>query len=186
MTVHPDRKRLFAETAQDSVIEMAPSRPLVNGRARSRWNCKSKIHVPGLPTALPANLAPEQVESYVLHMRIEEIHRKLRADDVMPSVERRGRSPSPEPVYGADGKRVNTKEWRYKQKLEREKQDLIKIGAATIPGFRMTGEVKLKNQKFSDKIYIPARENPLVNFIGLLIGKYIYILQNTLFSNNNK
>jgi hypothetical protein len=52
---------------------------------KSRWECNSKIHVPGissslitryslplellgLPTALPANLAPEQVESYVLHV----------------------------------------------------------------------------------------------------------------------
>ena len=73
---------------------------------RSRWITNSKIHVPGLPTALPASLAPEQVDSYVLHMRLEEINRKLRADDVFPSVARRRRSVSPEPIYGADGKVV--------------------------------------------------------------------------------
>lgn len=189
--VHPSRRRKFVETNDDElsagqntlpkrrytpanlpdfrkVVEEDPSTRR-NGR-RSRWASRSKSHVPGLPTALPANLAPEQLQSYVLHMRLEEINRKLRLDDVVPSVERRQRSPSPEPVYGSDGKRVNTKEFRYRQVLEAERAKLVDLGQNTIPGFKLQGDFKRGPTKMTEKIFIPDREHPHINFMGLLIG----------------
>lgn len=35
------------------------------------------------------------------------------------------RSPSPEPIYGTDGKRLNTREYRTRKKLEEERHKLI-------------------------------------------------------------
>ena len=170
--IHPDRKRVFDDTfpsyKQESQQPEDNQEEEDTGR-RSRWDSKSKIDVPGIPAALPATLAPQQIESYVLHMRLEEINRKLRVDDVMPSVRRRRRSPSPEPIYGADGKRVNTLIWRYRQKLEDERVKLTEIGLATIPGFRPSGDVRRSN-KLTEKVFIPTRQYPSINFMGLLIG----------------
>ena len=135
----------------------------------SRWDSKSKNNIPGLPTPLSANLTTAQIDSYVLHMRIEEINRKLRVDDVLPKVERRKRSVSPEPIYGADGKRVNTRIWRYREKLEEERIKLSDIGVATIPGFKAVGDFRRLN-KVNEKLYIPDKDYSHINFIGLLIG----------------
>lgn len=35
------------------------------------------------------------------------------------------RSPSPEPIYGTDGKRLNTREYRMRRKLEEERHSMI-------------------------------------------------------------
>lgn len=35
------------------------------------------------------------------------------------------RSPSPEPIYNSDGKRLNTREFRVRKKLEEERHQLI-------------------------------------------------------------
>ncbi|RKO89769.1 hypothetical protein BDK51DRAFT_14430, partial [Blyttiomyces helicus] len=120
-----------------------------------------------LPTALPSNLTPEQLEIYIIHVRLEEIAGKLRVGNFVP--DERDRSPSPEPVYGPDGKRVNTREYRYRKKLEDERHKLVEEGIKKIPGFKPPADYK-KPTKMQDKIYIPVRDYPEINFIGQLIG----------------
>lgn len=39
----------------------------------------------GLPTAITAPMTTEQLDAYVLNLRIEEISQKLRINDVVPS-----------------------------------------------------------------------------------------------------
>ena len=70
----------------------------------------------GLPTQILADMTSEQIEAYTLHLRIEEISQKLRINDVVPADG--DRSPSPPPQYDNFGKRVNTREHRYKKRLE--------------------------------------------------------------------
>ena len=54
-------------------------------KRRSRWGKEDvKINVPGLPTTLPSGLTQEQIDGYVIHMRLEEIHRKLQIKDYIP------------------------------------------------------------------------------------------------------
>ncbi|KAI8825281.1 uncharacterized protein EV422DRAFT_518222 [Fimicolochytrium jonesii] len=141
------------------------------GRARkrrSRWgNEETKINIPGMPTVLPAGLAPEQLDAYVIHMRLEEIAVKLRNGDYVPP--EKDRSRSPEPIYGADGKRINTREYRYRKKLEDERHKLVEEGLRKLPGFKPPTDYK-RPSKTSDKIYIPVRDYPEINFIGQLIG----------------
>lgn len=79
------------------------------------------------------------------------------------------RSPSPEPVYNADGKRVNTREFRYRKKLEDERHKLVEHATKTIPGFVPPADYR-KPTRLQEKVYIPAKEFPEINFIGLLIG----------------
>ncbi|KAJ3045534.1 hypothetical protein HDV00_009191 [Rhizophlyctis rosea] len=137
-------------------------------KRRSRWGKEeSKINIPGLPTTLPSGLSQEQIDGYVIHMRLEEINRKLRVGDFIPDESQR--SPSPEPVYGPDGKRINTREFRYRKKLEDERHKLVEEGIRKVPGFRPPADYK-KPTKVSDKLYIPVKDYPEINFIGQLIG----------------
>ncbi|KNC96256.1 mRNA splicing protein MSL5 [Spizellomyces punctatus DAOM BR117] len=137
-------------------------------KRRSRWGeTDNKINIPGMPTVLPTGLSPEQLDGYVIHMRLEEINRKLRVGDYVPPESER--SPSPEPIYGADGKRINTREYRYRKKLEDERHKLVEEGLRKIPGFKPPADYK-RPTKVSDKLYIPVRDYPEINFIGQLIG----------------
>ncbi|KAI8371419.1 uncharacterized protein BYT42DRAFT_580185 [Radiomyces spectabilis] len=136
-------------------------------KRRSRWGGEDqKVNIPGLPTSLP-KLNKEQMENYVLHIRLEEINRKLRMGDYMPP--ERERSPSPEPIYDAQGKRVNTREARYRKKLEDERHRLVDTAMKTIPNFKPPADYK-RPSRLQEKVYIPAKEFPEINFIGLLIG----------------
>ncbi|KAI8993381.1 hypothetical protein BDB01DRAFT_776123 [Pilobolus umbonatus] len=135
-------------------------------KRKSRWGDEQKVIIPGLPTTLP-KLNKDQSDKYLLQIRLEEINRKLRTGDFIPH--ERDRSPSPEPIYNADGKRVNTREARYKKKLEDERHKLIETAMKTIPNFRPPVDYK-RPTKTQEKVYIPAKEFPEINFIGQLIG----------------
>ncbi|CAG8728242.1 26297_t:CDS:2 [Racocetra persica] len=137
-------------------------------KRRSRWGGEeSKVNIPGLPTAITSNMSKEQLDTYLLHMRLEEIGRKLRTGDYVPP--ERERSPSPEPVYDSQGKRVNTREYRYRKKLEDERHKLIEEAIKRNPDYKPPADYK-RPTKVQDKVYIPAKEFPEINFIGLLIG----------------
>ncbi|KAI7863423.1 hypothetical protein BDF14DRAFT_1941840 [Spinellus fusiger] len=134
-------------------------------KRKSRWGDEDKkINIPGVPTALP-KLSRDQADTYVC--KLEEINRKLRTGDFIPP--ERERSPSPEPIYNADGKRVNTREARYRKKLEDERHRLIENALKSIPGFKPPVDYK-RPSRLQEKVYIPAKEFPEINFIGLLIG----------------
>ncbi|RUP38410.1 hypothetical protein BC936DRAFT_138398 [Jimgerdemannia flammicorona] len=137
-------------------------------KRRSRWGDEEKkVNIPGLPTALPPNMSKDQMDLYLLHLRIEEINRKLRTGDYVPP--ERERSASPEPIYNSEGKRTNTREARYRRKLEDERHKLIEEALRRNPDFKPPIDYK-KPTKMQDKVYIPAKEFPEINFIGLLIG----------------
>lgn len=137
-------------------------------KRRSRWGDSStKVVIPGMPTTLPSNMPPEQVKNYLLFLRLEEIGAKLRNGDVLPLEERR--SVSPEPVYDVQGKRVNTREFRYRKKLEDERHKIIDQALKENPDFKPPSDYRRPN-KIAEKFFIPAKDHPEINFIGLLIG----------------
>jgi len=134
----------------------------------SRWGDPNvKVNFPGLPTNLPARLSKDEIDSYIINLRIEEISQKLRSGNVVPP--ERVRSPSPEPVYGADGKRINTREYRYRKKLEDERHKLIEEGQRRFKDFKPPADYK-KSNKHVEKVWIPSMEFPEINFIGQLLG----------------
>lgn len=137
-------------------------------RRRSRWGKDSqRSTLPIITTILPSSIPIEQMEMYVMQARLEEINQKLRSGAYVP--QGMDRSPSPEPVYGADGKRVNTREYRYRKKLEQERHKIVDVCMRIIPNFKPPLDYK-KPTKVSDKIYIPVKDYPEINFIGQLIG----------------
>jgi len=53
-------------------------------KKRSRWG-DAKAEIPGLPTAISATgVSQAQLDNYAIHLRLEEINRKLRLNDFIP------------------------------------------------------------------------------------------------------
>jgi hypothetical protein len=70
-------------------------------------------------------------------------------------------------VYGADGKRKNTRAVRWRQRYTAERHDVLEKLMSMNPATRQSGLFKRKRSK---KIRIPIEEHPQYNFIGLIIG----------------
>ncbi|KAJ7056606.1 hypothetical protein C8F01DRAFT_1372599 [Mycena amicta] len=139
-------------------------------KRRSRWGDAS-TEIPGLPTAISATgVSQTQLDNYAIHLRLEEINRKLRLNDYIPP--ERERSPSPPPTYDAQGRRSNTREVRYRKKLEDERIRLVDKAMKNDPNFRPPVEYhqQKRSQRPSERVYIPVKEFPEINFFGLLVG----------------
>lgn len=52
------------------------------------------------------------------------------------------RSPSPEPIYNSEGKRLNTREFRTRKKLEEERHNLITEMVGLNPDFKPPADYK--------------------------------------------
>ncbi|DAA78350.1 TPA_exp: Uncharacterized protein A8136_4326 [Trichophyton benhamiae CBS 112371] len=139
-------------------------------KKRNRWGDAQEnkaAGLMGLPTLIMANMTNEQLEAYTLHLRIEEISQKLRINDVVPADG--DRSPSPAPQYDNLGKRVNTREYRYRKRLEDERHKLIEKAMKVIPNYHPPSDYR-RPTKTQEKVYVPVNDYPEINFIGLLIG----------------
>ena len=142
-------------------------------RRRSRWagGEHEKIFIPGMPTILPCNLSKEQEEAYLLQLQIEEVSRKLRSGDLGIPPNPEERSPSPEPIYSSDGKRLNTREFRTRRRLEEDRHMLVLRMQSINPEFKPPVDYNRPPViRVSDKVMIPQEEHPEINFVGLLIG----------------
>jgi len=92
--------------------------------------------------------------------------------DALP-IGHRERSPSPPPIYGADGKRKNTRAVRWRERFTSIRQDTLeKVLNLTSGGNAnaVAAAPSLFNRKRTKKIYIPVEDHPTYNFIGLIIG----------------
>ncbi|OTA98221.1 hypothetical protein M426DRAFT_326168 [Hypoxylon sp. CI-4A] len=133
-------------------------------KKRNRWGDASEnkaAGLMGLPTAIVANMTSEQLEAYTLHLRIEEISQKLRINDVVPADG--DRSPSPPPQYDNHGRRVNTREYRYRKRLEDERHKLVEKAMKTIPNYHPPQDYR-RPTKTQEKVYVPVNDYPEINF----------------------
>ncbi|KAI9794543.1 MAG: hypothetical protein M1816_004430 [Peltula sp. TS41687] len=156
------RSPIRAETSVDDGVKKR--------KKRNRWGDAQEnkaAGLMGLPTMIMANMTTEQLEAYTLHLRIEEISQKLRINDVVPADG--DRSPSPPPQYDNFGRRVNTREYRYRKRLEDERHKLIEKAMKVIPNYHPPSDYR-RPTKTQEKVYVPVNDYPEINFIGLLIG----------------
>lgn len=142
-----------------------------NSQRITRWGSESQTtELNGLKTAITTAMTPEQLDAYVLCIRIEEVGQKLCADYHAPASNSK-RSPSPPPEYDSSGRRINTRKHRYRQRLEEERQALIDDALSTIPGYEAPPEFRhLQRPMVTEKVYIPVKDFPGVNFIGQILG----------------
>lgn len=147
-------------------------------------------HLPaGARLLLPsicAGMSLGAADAMLARMRLDAIEVQLRAlaagrplDEVDPrptdatSGAPRARSPSPEPVYDAQGKRTNTRPQRLRTTLLALQHSIVTAALARSPyfkppkGFRSSAAGRIK---FERKLLIPLDEYPDYNFKGVIIG----------------
>jgi splicing factor 1 len=147
----------------DVFLDINPDGPK-RRKKRNRWGDAQEnkaAGLMGLPTAIMANMTNEQLEAYTLHLRIEEISQKLRINDVVPADG--DRSPSPPPQYDNFGRRVNTRESRYRKRLEDERHKLVEKAMKTIPNYHPPSDYR-RPTKTQEKVYVPVNDYPEINF----------------------
>lgn len=133
-------------------------------KKRNRWGEAEEnkaANLMGLPTAIMANMTSEQLEAYTLHLRIEEISQKLRINDIVPADG--DRSPSPPPQYDNFGRRINTREYRYRKRYEDERHRLIEKAMKIIPNYHPPSDYR-RPTKTQEKVYVPVNDYPEINF----------------------
>jgi len=84
----------------------------------------------------------------------------LRATDALLT---RDRSPSPPPQYDNHGRRINTREYRYRKRLEDERHKLIEKAMKTIPNYHPPQDYR-RPTKTQEKVYVPVNDYPEINF----------------------
>lgn len=139
---------------------------------RSLWTGgkPTKIEKPGqqLPSKITGILTLEQMSAYQAMYRIEEITQLLKSNQLEPP-KTVMRSESPPPKYDTQGRRTNSREQRYRKKLEEERYRLVEIAWRMIPFYKHP-EGYVKPSSFEEKYYIPVDQYPEINFVGLLLG----------------
>jgi hypothetical protein len=106
-------------------------------------------------------------------LRFEEVTEKLSKVVVLAQEAERdpNRSPSPEPLYNQDGIRTNTREVRMRTRFQEQKKQLLDDMLRLKPIMSSRGQVEAPGPKqIQRKIYIPVKDFPGRNFIGLIIG----------------
>lgn len=153
-------------------------------KKRNRWGDASEnkaAGLMGLPTAIYSAMTTEQLDAYTLHLRIEEITQKLKINDVVPAEGDRyvhallfdkpstniRRSPSPPPQYDNYGRRVNTREFRYRKRLEDERHKLVEKAMKTLPNYHPPADYR-RPTKTQEKVYVPVNDYPEINFSMIL------------------
>ncbi|KAK9291429.1 hypothetical protein L1049_019376 [Liquidambar formosana] len=102
-----------------------------------------------------------------LKSRLLVVNSKLKSSTLHDDRPEEERSPSPQPVYNNLGIRINTREVRLREKLIQERQDIISRLIKRNPTFERLPDFKPQHYK---KLYIPVKEYPEYNFIGLILG----------------
>ncbi|PIN16153.1 Splicing factor 1/branch point binding protein (RRM superfamily) [Handroanthus impetiginosus] len=141
------------------------------GRKRkSRWaddDPKPVIQLPDFMKDFTGGIEFDP-EIQALNSRLLEISRKLQSGMLLDDRPEGARSPSPEPIYDNMGVRINTREYRAREKLNRERQEIISQIIKKNPAFKPPADYR--PPKLQKKLYIPMKEYPGYNFIGLIIG----------------
>eukprot|EP00094_Tigriopus_californicus_P010992 TCALIF_10603-PA protein Name:"Similar to SF1 Splicing factor 1 (Homo sapiens)" AED:0.14 eAED:0.14 QI:107/0.6/0.5/1/1/1/6/113/717 len=149
--------------------EEAAARAERRKKRKSRWGGgeDEKTFIPGMPTMMPQGLSKEQEEAYLLQLKIEDTSRRLRSGDFGIPINPEDRSPSPEPIYSSDGKRMNTREYRKRRELEELRHNSITRMVDINPEYKPPPDYKPPMVKVSDKVMIPQDEHPDINFVAM-------------------
>ncbi|KAJ3675776.1 hypothetical protein LUZ60_004818 [Juncus effusus] len=137
-------------------------------KRKSRWadeEPKPLINLPDFMKDFPIELDPEV---QALNARLLEISRLFQSGLPLDDRPEGARSPSPEPVYDNMGIRINTREFRARERLNRERQEIISQLIRKNPAFKPPADYR--PPKLHKKLFIPMKEYPGYNFIGLIIG----------------
>lgn len=139
----------------------------------------TEINGQKLDTIITGHLTQEQIDAYQQFFRVEEISEILRKSTGpgksilhnLPSYNMANfqRDPQPAPQYDQHGNRTNTREAQVRELLEKERHTLVEKAVTSIHNYDPPVDYK-KPAKTSEKLYIPIKDYPDINFVGLLLG----------------
>ncbi|XP_071706541.1 splicing factor-like protein 1 [Rutidosis leptorrhynchoides] len=139
-------------------------------KRKSRWEDEVPnplIQLPDFMKEFTAGIVLDQ-EVQVLNAKLIEISRKLQSGLLLDDRPEGARSPSPEPVNDNLGIRINTREYRARERLNKERHEIISQILKKNPSFKPPADYR--PPKVQKKLYIPKNAYPGYNFIGLIIG----------------
>ena len=119
------------------------------------------------PVVVPKSDDPEVMRRFA---KFQDVNQRLATRDFRDEREESDRSPSPPPKYNKFGVKVNTREARMKDKLYRERDELVEWLMANCAPGEFTPPVDWRPRKKERKLYVPEDEYPGYNFIGLILG----------------
>ncbi|KAF9617517.1 hypothetical protein IFM89_036721 [Coptis chinensis] len=137
-------------------------------KRKSRWADDEPKPIIQLPDFMKEFTGALDPEVQALNARLLEISRLLASGFTLDERPEGARSPSPEPVYDNMGIRINTREYRARERLNRERVEIISQLVKKNPSFKPPADYR--PPKLQKKLYIPMKEYPGYNFIGLIIG----------------
>lgn len=117
--------------------------------------------------SLTRGLTADELEYFLRLHRLDELNARCRRGEAGPP-EDEPRSPSPEPVYDAAGKRVNTREQRARDAMRIERANLIEQCQRLSPSFLTPRDWRPLRR--SRKIYLPAWEGAELSYGALVLG----------------
>ncbi|ONI25021.1 hypothetical protein PRUPE_2G275100 [Prunus persica] len=135
-------------------------------KRKSRWADEEPKPVIQLPDFMGGIEFDPEIQA--LNSRLLEISRMLSSGLPLDDRPEGARSPSPEPIYDNMGIRINTREFRARERLNKERQEIIAQIIKRNPAFKPPADYR--PPKLQKKLYIPMKEYPGYNFIGLIIG----------------
>ncbi len=142
----------------------------------TRWSSTNepRVSLPGITTFVPYGMNNDVLSAMLVRIRLDEINLRLQnnqnSEIFKMDITEVERAPSPEPTYDENGKRTNTRDQRVKKRLQQERVHLIEKAMRLNPLYKPPADYKPEVKKLSKKIYIPVKEYPEYNFIGLIIG----------------
>lgn len=146
------------------------------GGAKARF---AEIAGHKLDTIITGHLTQEQIDAYQQLFRIEEISDLLRKSTgpgkliskLLPSAKIQNFFHEAEqaPEYDQYGNRTNTREAILLELLEKERHTLVEMAVNAIQNYDPPADYN-KPAKTSEKLYIPSKDYPDINFVGLLLG----------------
>lgn len=139
-------------------------------RRKSRWSSEEPKPLYQLPDFVKELTGGMELDPEVqaLNIKLLDVNRRLQTGQVLEERDDGNRSPSPEPIYDNMGIRVNTKEFRARERLTRERQEIISELLKRNPAFKPPADYR--PPKLYKKLFIPLKNYPGYNFIGLIIG----------------
>jgi hypothetical protein len=103
-----------------------------------------------------AAMNDNQQQIYLMNMQIQEITALLNRADLGIPPNPRDRSPSPEPIYNSNGKRMNTRLESTRNKLISQRNGCITRLKDLDPSYQPPSQFRYKDVQLEEKVTIPA------------------------------
>jgi hypothetical protein len=154
-------------------VNLQPMNDSLKKERKSRWASSEPVAQLSVPStaSVASTISQDTLQQVlVLKLQLQQINEKLVnvVSDALRIEQDPNRSPSPPPKYDSTGKRTNTREVRMRDFLMTERKRIIEETMKLNPQYQ--APVDFIKAKPVRRIPIPKQENPLYNYIGLIIG----------------